>query len=490
MEDVDDPMPVAATREDPVAAALDRFGGPAGRHARGHWWWTPTRVALACVSVLFALAIVQHEPCISTSWNNTQVRYQKMCYSDVPYLYTTRGLAEQHWPYTAGGRYPGMEYPVGISYFAWVASALTHLDAPGPPEAVRANTSVSDLWGLPGMGEEVNIFFVVNAVLLCGCALAATYFLARTDRRRPWDALGFALSPALLLTGLVNWDLLAAVCVAGALWAWARRRPMVTGLFIGLGTAAKLYPLLLLGVFGVVALRGALKASGSSRGRERVKAVLAGAEADDVLRMCVAAIASWVLLQVPAWLSDVDKWKTFWGFNSHRGADLGSLWLLFSQSGAAASTHAINVVSWLLVALACLGVLVIGLRAPARPRPAQLGYLLVMAFLIVNKVYSPQYVLWLLPLAVLARPKWRDLLIWQACELVYVAGVWAYLGGWLAPASGSAPWPYHVAILVRVVGELYLAGMIVRDLWRPEHDPVARTPRPLPELEPAAETPC
>ena len=55
------------------------------------------------------------------------------------------------------------------------------------------------------------------------------------------------LSPALLLTGLINWDLLAVALVAGALWAWARGRPVLSGVLIGLGTAAKLYPLFLLG---------------------------------------------------------------------------------------------------------------------------------------------------------------------------------------------------------------------------------------------------
>jgi uncharacterized membrane protein len=95
-----------------------------------------------------------------------------------------------------------------------------------------------------------------------------------------------------------------------------------------------------------------------------------------------------------------------------------------------------------------------------------------MAFLVVNKVYSPQYVLWLLPLAVLARPRWRDLLVWQVGELFYFAAVWWYLGGWLVDGRGSDVPTYELAIVVRVLAELYLAAMIVRDLWRPEHDPV------------------
>jgi uncharacterized membrane protein len=92
----------------------------------------------------------------------------------------------------------------------------------------------------------------------------------------------------------------------------------------------------------------------------------------------------------------------------------------------------------------------------------------VAAFLLVNKVYSPQYVLWLLPLAVLARPRWRDLLIWQACELVYFAAVWIYLGGWLAPSSGTNPTAYQIAIVVRVLGEIYLVAVVARDIWTGE----------------------
>ena len=69
----------------------------------------------------------------------------------------------------------------------------------------------------------------------------------------------------------------------------------------------------------------------------------------------------------------------------------------------------------------------LALLAPRRPRLPQLLFLVVVAFLLVNKVYSPQYVLWLLPLAALARPRWRDLLIWQACEIFYFFAIWMHI---------------------------------------------------------------
>jgi uncharacterized membrane protein len=141
------------------------------------------------------------------------------------------------------------------------------------------------------------------------------------------------------------------------------------------------------------------------------------------------------------------------------------------------SAHTINVVSWLFFGAWCVGVLVLGLlarRSPhaADPRLAQLGFLVVTGFLLVNKVYSPQYVLWLLPLAALARPRWRDQIVWQAGEVFYFCCVWWYLGGYLNPNGGGDVGFYWVAIAVRILAELYLVAVVVRDILRPDRDPV------------------
>jgi uncharacterized membrane protein len=440
------------TRDDRVAAALSEVvGGPVGEHARPHSWWTPVRVLLAAFTVVFALGLVQKYPCGETDWSNEGVRYSKMCYSDVPYLYTDRGFAEQHWPYAdSAGRFKVMEYPVLISYFAWGASKITALMPSGPSQQVREETSVLSLWGLPGMAREVNTYFLVTAVLLFLCGLGAVLFLAGASPGRPWDAMAFALSPVLLLSGLVNWDLLAVLFTAGALWAWARGRPVLAGVMVGLGVAAKLYPLFLLGAFLVDVLWG---------GRERRRL--------DRWALSVAGAAgAWLVVNLPALLTGPPEWRYFWSSNSDRGADLGSLWLVADQLGLHSDASRINLVSVGLFGLACVAILALSLRAPRRPRVAQVAFLVVAAFLVVNKVYSPQYVLWLLPLAVLARPRWRDLLIWQGCEVAYFAAVWIYLGGWLAPSSGSNAPAYQLAIAVRVAGELYLMALVVRDVHR------------------------
>ena len=72
-----------------------------------------------------------------------------------------------------------------------------------------------------------------------------------------------------------------------------------------------------------------------------------------------------------------------------------------------------------------------------------------------------------------ARPRWRDLLIWQAGEVLYFAAVWWYLGGFLAPAAGGDAGFYWAATLLRMAAELYLIAMVARDLWRPAARPRA-----------------
>ncbi|MEO5651393.1 MAG: glycosyltransferase 87 family protein [Marmoricola sp.] len=452
---------VSPTLTDPVARGLSEVvGGPRGRHGLPHRWWTPVRVLMALVTGVFVLSIVHRVPCMQTDWSGDAARYAKMCYSDVPYLYTGRGLAEGLWPYSDSfGRYEVMEYPVGITYLAWFAAKLTLLIPSGPSLSVRAHTDAGGIWGLPGMAGisgEVNTYFLLTALLLFLFLLASTWLLAGTHRGRPWDALPFVLSPCLLLTGLINWDLMAVALVAGALWAWSRDRPLLTGVLIGLGAATKLYPLFLLGAVLVVAWR-----------RRRLR---------QFALATIGAVLAWTLANLPAWVTGWDQWKVFWTFNSERGADLGSLWLVLSHAGVTLSPSGINAWSWVLFGATCLAIAVLGLVAPRTPRLAQLGFLIVAGFLLVNKVYSPQYVLWLLPLAVLARPRWRDLLIWQAGELFYFGAVWLYLGGWLEGSTGGTAPLYDVAIVVRVVAELYLVAIVVRDLLRPQSDLVEGDP--------------
>ncbi len=456
---------VRPTADDPLLAALSRgVGGPIGARAGRHSWWTPVRVVLALTAICFALGLVQKAPCYDAKWTNSQSRYSEMCYSDLPYLYVGRGFAELDWPYSDAidvrDRYDVMEYPVGISYYAYGAAQVTHWVSGFPNLLPRGAMSQDELYADPEVLRETLMFTTVNVLGFGICALAAAWFLTGVNRRRPWDAALFAVSPVLVLEGLINWDLLAVACVAGALWAHARDRPAWTGFAIGLGTALKLYPLFLLGGLLVI------------WGRER--------RWRDIAVAIGSGVATWLVVNAPAYLSGSHEWKVFWTFNTHRTADLGSVWLIAQQmANFTATAHTINLVSWLFFGVWCAGVAAVGFLAPQTPRLAQLGFLIVVGFLLVNKVYSPQYALWLLPLAVMARPRLRDQLIWQAGEIYYFASVWWYLGTYLNPGGGGDAGFYWLAVAIRVAAQLYLVVLVVRDVLMPEYD-VVRSGRPFP----------
>ena len=444
---IDDPL---------VTEASEVIGGPIGTHAREHPWWTPVRVVLAVACLAYVLGMVQKTPCVEKDWNLSDAqRYGAMCYSDVPYLYTGRGFAERVLPFTdTEGRYQDLEYPVVIGYFAYGTAIVTHWLSGWPDLTEREILPAGEIYSAAGVGDESALFFDVTAVLLAFFAIGAAFLMAGAHRGRPWDAMAYAASPALVLTGLINWDYLAIFALAGAFFAWSRGRPLVSGLFIGLGTATKLYPLFLLGALLVVCLRrGELAA----------------------FRRALAGTAiGWLAVNLPPILTGFDHWKSFWSFNEQRGADLGSVWLLLQQATDDMFTpDTINRVSEIWFVLVCTGVAALGLLARRTPRIAQLAFLIVCGFLVVNKVYSPQYVMWLLPLAVLARPRWRDLLIWQAAEIFYFAAVWWYLGKFTEPSVVSADdHVYWAAIIVRIGAELWFAGLVVRDILQPWNDPV------------------
>ena len=164
--------------------------------------------------------------------------------------------------------------------------------AGSPDVEARQRVSASSLFGTPDVQHEIRLFLLVHALVFAALALLSAWLLAGVNPGRPWDAAAFALSPALALTFLINWDMLAVVLVAGALWSWARGRPLLTGVLIGLGTAVKLYPLLLLGALLVICLR-------DRRWRELTGVVLAGA-------------ATWLLVNAPAYLTGREQWTVFW----------------------------------------------------------------------------------------------------------------------------------------------------------------------------------
>lgn len=401
--------------------------------------FTVDRVLILLTMAAALAGVLLKGYCRANGWE-TPTQFYATCYSDFPELFRNRGLADGLFPIAGSGSQ--FEYPV-----------LT---------AVIAGTTA---WLVPGTGvsdARVLGYFDINACLLAFAALVTVLATARLAGRRRWDAAMIAVAPGIVLAGTINWDLWAAALLAVGMYFFARHRPLAAGILIGLAAATKLYPLLVLGAVVLLAVR---------TGRYR-PLLLTGA----------GAAASWVAVNLPFTLANPAGWGYFFQFSADREAGYSSPWFVYnlvaSRLGLAQlDGSAVDLLSVGLFLLACAGIAAVALSAARRPRTAQLAFLIVAALILTNKAYSPQYVIWLIPLLALARPRWRDFLVWQGIEGLHWAAIWMYLGQATSggPSQHNLDMPYYVmAVVVHMLAVAYLMGRVVWDIYDPTLDPIRR----------------
>jgi len=415
------------------------IGGPVGRFARigGRGWWTPVRALVVMAAAAYLVGGLLDVPCMSNGWFAPDV-FEHLCYSDIPPLYIQRGFADGVLPYLQqpiGGHY--LEYPVLTGVFMQIAAWITSVIVAVVPPISPALT-----------------FFIVNAILLFPIFVLTVVAAARYVKARPWDAAMIALAPSIILAGLINWDLIPIGLSMAALLLWARDKPGWAGILLGLAIAAKFYPVIMLGPWFLLCLRA---------GRMR-----------DFGKLFAGAAAAWLVVNIPFIVGNFEGWSYFYTFSQTRGVDWGSVWYALQLAGLpGVDSGVLNIVATGTFVVLCLGIAALILFAPRRPRLVAVLFLVVAAFAMTNKVYSPQFAMWLVPLAVLARPKWRDFLIWQAAEVAYFIAIWWHLAGYdVEDAKGMTPEWYAFFTIVRVLVTAWFAGMVVRDVLHPADDPV------------------
>jgi len=405
----------------------------------------PAFVGAGIAASAFAalLGFAQKLPCSSGgAWNVPNGQFRDLCYTDIYPLYYTEQLSAGKVPYYG---HP-VEYPVLMGWMMEAAAWAVH--------------SVTDAYI---RGKD---FYYVSVLLLAVCLLAGVLATAAAAHREGggagWKAaLLLALSPGLILAAYINWDLFAMALTAGAMAAWAARRPWLAGALLGLAVATKFYPLLLFAALFLLCLR-------AGKLREFGKALAGG-------------LIAWLVINVPVALTATSGWAEFYAFSRTRGADWGSVWYLFEHYNVPVLGNSVlgrlNLMSSGAFAVACVLIAALALAAPRRPRLPQLGFLLLASFLILNKVWSPQYVIWLLPLAVLARPRIWAYVLWQVAEVVYFVGIWGYFV-FLYSTPGATGYTgistgWYFAILVgRLVTVALLVSTVVVDILQPTRDRV------------------
>jgi hypothetical protein len=370
------------------------------------------------------------------------VQYITGCYSDAVPFWGGRGVATGQVPYIEAR----IEYPVLTGALIWAEGLVTRL-LRGPA------------------ADAADFLFVVSAV---NAALA--FFVLRIMDRAGVDRArlyAWAAAPPLILYLGHNWDMLAVAFAVAAMLGARRGEPFAGVQMAALGTAAKLFPVLLLPLFGL----GALFRRGAAW-RDRIASTSI---------LVLAAILTWGAVNLPvAWVA-FTNWSEFYAFSGERGGTAASVWeLLAGFQIWPSSIPARNMASFAAFAIGAAAIVGFGWRRHG-DRPWLLFTPVLAWFLLTNKVYSPQFDLWLYPMLVLTSYRLWPLLWFALGDVAaYFAEFWMFAG--MEGHSPSAT-TTDIAIAAAVRGAAML-WIIVAALRQPAPTWVTRVVMTLGQLTP------
>jgi len=438
---------------DPVVRAASALvGGPLGRRAGGTL--TGSRgpaVLLALAAVVpVALAALLRQHCRATGWASPG-QYVHACYSDVPALVGT-------------GAAPG--------------------GASGQPPTTAVVLRLLDLATTTPRGA-FDLSVLLAALSLSVAAVLVVRARSTRGAGSPWDGALVALSPVVVVAGLVSVDLVGVALLAGALLALARRRPAVAGALVGLAAGVRPVAVLVLLALWLVVLVGRREHARARRRSGDAAEPLGPLEALAATAAAVLA-AGLVTLASRVGTGTQPGGSRWW--DGGGGAGFGSVWLLPGLQGTLPDG---SQVPWgplpatavsVLAGVGLLVVVLLGAAAAARTvgadpvaRLAAVSLVLVGGALVVSPSVPVQATLVLLPLAAVAAPRWRDHLLWGLAEGAAATGTWLYIYATSSEdGRGLSPGGYAVVLVVRLLAVGWLAAQGVRLVGR-------RSPR-----EPAA----
>lgn len=369
-------------------------------------------ILLAVLTSLFSFAKFDH--CRVSNWAAPD-SYVHACYSDIPILYSARSLDSHQWAYKGGSN--AVEYPVVMGTVMWATSWLVSKDS-----------------------HSLRGYFDFNAILL---AILFIFSVLVVWKIRPEYAYLSALSPGVVVALYINWDLWGIVTMLLAIYYFDRRKLTLSSSLLALSVATKFFPVfLLLPIVFILWRRDDLRT---------------------IAKYLFTVAAVWLAINVPVMLTTPQGWWHFYKLNLDRGSDWGSLWYSLSLLGL--HIRYLNYLTILALLVVLVAMVVFLLEIEQIPTLADVSFILMAATLCIGKVYSPQYVLWLVPLAAIAirqRSHLYAFWIWQAAEVIYHLAIWQHLALVSGSHFGLPESGYALASLGRIAASAYLVAVLVR----------------------------
>ncbi|MEY3317633.1 MAG: hypothetical protein RL540_5 [Actinomycetota bacterium] len=375
------------------------------------------RIALIVTLVATLLSFGKFNHCRSAGWGSPDV-YIHMCYSDISALYGAREINTDKWPYASQDN--SVEYPVLAGIVMWATGLLID-----DPNGFRP-------------------YFDLNIILIALLLFASIFILWRL---KPEYVALFPIAPAVFGSLFINWDIYAVLFALLSLYFYKDEKMDVSALFMGIAISTKFYPGVIL--FGIALIFWNQK------------------KITQLIRYLLVTVFSWLAINLPVALTNFDGWWRFFKLNIDRDSDLGSIWyaaslLKFPQPNINNFT-----IILFLIALGAIGVFYF-MVAQSRSDFANLAtvaFLTVAAFVTISKVYSPQYILWLTPLAVLAMTRKEErsaFWVWQGTEALYHFAIWQYLASYTGAKFGLTETVYAATIFIRISGLAWFSRTLIR----------------------------
>ena len=383
-----------------------------------------TRVGKPLAALLF-LALVatllgafKFSPCEESLWA-TPDQYVHACYSDIATLYGERDLDKDQWSYTS--KTNAVEYPVLTGTVMWFFA--------------RA---------LPSGENEILNYYRLNALFLAALFIFIAYIVYRI---RPEVAYLAAIAPAAVASLYINWDLWAIASMMLAIYWFDRKRFDYSALAIGISISTKFLPIfLLLPIFLILWRRNEIKT---------------------LIRYLAITAATFAVINIPVLLTTPEGWLRFYQLNFDRGQDWGSAWYALSSLGVPLGSTNFFAILALLVAVLVVSLFIFGTKETVTL--ADVSFIVLALVMVASKVYSPQYVLWLVPLAVIAMTTRKDFhafWIWQIAEVIYHVAIWQHLATVTDAKFGLPLTGYALISLIRIAACLYFVAVLIKKAAR------------------------
>ena len=369
-----------------------------------------TRALLALALLAALLSFTKFSQCEGTNWA-TPDQYIHACYSDLPSLFGERGMVDNTWPYASDTN--AVEYPVITGIVMYATSFV-------------ARTPVS--------------YFNFNALFLALLFICVVFIVRKI---KPEFTYLVPVAPAMIASLYINWDLWAIATMMLAIYWFDRKAYLYSSVALAVSISTKFLPIFLLLPIIFILWR-------SNQIRE-------------IFKYAATTFGVWLAINLPFALTTPTGWWRFYKLNLSREADWGSLWLAFNQLGLGLAN--LNYLAVLLLLIGLTAFVIFLFEVKNTPTLASVAFIVLAIVMVASKVYSPQYVLWLTPLAVIALTHKKDLhafWIWQIAETMYHVAIWQHLALFTGAAFGLQEGGYATITLIRIGATIYLAWVLIK----------------------------